>query len=870
MAGGPELPLGRSARSTRNTKPCSVVSPIRANKCAHRLAEIFMVRDPAALLGIASRLAVLVIDIDQVDVAGDVELARTQLAHADDPQLGALAVGPDGPAMQCIEFVQHLAAGGVERELGQLRHRQRHLLHRCLRRAVQGHQAFQHDLAQDAQRRAEVGAVSPQPGHHVCAVGLAGNARPQQRYFRRVSASYALAETGVLRQRRCRFRACNGGSEGGRSFTPRVNTGLLGGHNSGVDRPCTMNELTTTPTPSRLLKSFAFLTRWVLGLLLMAWLLFGAAWGALHLVIVPRIGELRPQLEAAASRMTGLTRAHRVDQRPFDQPAAGVRTGQHPSVRCAGPRGIAAAPDPGLAVTALAAEPEVRPDPARPAGAECAPGCGRPYLAGRARCLVGPGRARCRSCWTGSFRSRSSSSGTARWSGPTTCGRWPRWSCTRSTSCCATVRACTSSGSTPRRPPNGATASRPWRASSSRSCRSTTAAGRTGAARCYADFSRIDVAQLKQYADPGVDVERGRGAVRAWIDVQRGRVVGATADVALADVAVRVGARPGAFAAGQSVRAPEWEICSRQHGACRPASWPSTRPTASAGRAATSRCSSKMPAARVRPRANWSADRLDLAALAQIAGRLPLGEALHQALERHQPGRHRRPGQGRLAVPANAPVRYQARGQGAATGLAGDPRHQRRTSRQHPVHRHTGPAGRERRFFADRDRRQGHAGDGRRRHRRTGCVRGSGGAVPPTVDRPELAARRREDPGPAGPAEIQQCRCRWRTAAAVADQRPCAFAQQGPFPRRARHAGHAQPGQWRPRLPLSAAGGGAVGTQLRARRGSGRTRHAGALQGQGRPLGRAVRRSAPGRVPDHGADRRSRLDLCSAQPAVGR
>ena len=61
------------------------------------------------------------------------------------------------------------------------------------------------------------------------------------------------------------------------------------------------------PMPSRLLKSFAFLARWTLALLLLAWLLFGAAWAALHLVIVPRIGELRPQLEAAASRMTGLT-----------------------------------------------------------------------------------------------------------------------------------------------------------------------------------------------------------------------------------------------------------------------------------------------------------------------------------------------------------------------------------------------------------------------------------------------------------------------------------------------------------------------------------------------------------------------------------
>ena len=39
----------------------------------------------------------------------------------------------------------------------------------------------------------------------------------------------------------------------------------------------------------------------------MAWLLLALAWGALHWVIVPRIGEFRPQLEARATQALGVT-----------------------------------------------------------------------------------------------------------------------------------------------------------------------------------------------------------------------------------------------------------------------------------------------------------------------------------------------------------------------------------------------------------------------------------------------------------------------------------------------------------------------------------------------------------------------------------
>ena len=41
-------------------------------------------------------------------------------------------------------------------------------------------------------------------------------------------------------------------------------------------------------------------------LMVVMWLLFGLAWGALHWFIVPRISEFRPQLEAKASAILGV------------------------------------------------------------------------------------------------------------------------------------------------------------------------------------------------------------------------------------------------------------------------------------------------------------------------------------------------------------------------------------------------------------------------------------------------------------------------------------------------------------------------------------------------------------------------------------
>src|SRR5665647_1317373 len=65
-----------------------------------------------------------------------------------------------------------------------------------------------------------------------------------------------------------------------------------------------MNE--SMPAPLSLLKTFLTIARWSLVVLLAAWLVFFAVWGALHWLIVPRIGEFRPQLEARASQILGV------------------------------------------------------------------------------------------------------------------------------------------------------------------------------------------------------------------------------------------------------------------------------------------------------------------------------------------------------------------------------------------------------------------------------------------------------------------------------------------------------------------------------------------------------------------------------------
>jgi uncharacterized protein (TIGR02099 family) len=157
----------------------------------------------------------------------------------------------------------------------------------------------------------------------------------------------------------------------------------------------------------------------------------------------------------------------------------------------------------------------------------------------------------------------------------------------------------------------------------------------TWSGESFAELPHVDLATLRQWVpmDKGVSLQEGRGAVRLWSDVQQGALIGVTADVALDAVDVRLGAellplslrrvsgRLGAQALGDEVEISSHDLVfDTQEGEHWPGgvlrvSW--ARDTFASG--------------------SLQADRLDLEALNQISQRLPLPEKLRATLSRVQP-----------------------------------------------------------------------------------------------------------------------------------------------------------------------------------------------------------------------------------------
>ncbi|MBA3593368.1 MAG: TIGR02099 family protein [Polaromonas sp.] len=151
------------------------------------------------------------------------------------------------------------------------------------------------------------------------------------------------------------------------------------------------------------------------------------------------------------------------------------------------------------------------------------------------------------------------------------------------------------------------------------------------AGQLYAEFSRVDVSEVKRYVGLdrlGIDLKAGTGALRAWVDVQKGQFTGGTADLALLEVDARLGRalEPLALQAvtgrlGGRQLANGFDIATEnlQFRTRDGLQWPG-------GNAALvyTGAEGKSPA-----RGEIKADKLDLAALALIANRLPLGKATH-------------------------------------------------------------------------------------------------------------------------------------------------------------------------------------------------------------------------------------------------
>ena len=155
----------------------------------------------------------------------------------------------------------------------------------------------------------------------------------------------------------------------------------------------------------------------------------------------------------------------------------------------------------------------------------------------------------------------------------------------------------------------------------------------------YAEFSRIaDVSQIKQYVSNtfSIDPRAGSGSLRGWADISKGQLSGATLDVAMQDVNVQLGKtlEPLAFTSvtgrvgGQLVPdgfsfATEGLRFDTADGL----KWPggNLAMTSSGGTGQTAQ------------KNTLKADKLDLAAVAQIASRLPLGTVTHALIASFAP-----------------------------------------------------------------------------------------------------------------------------------------------------------------------------------------------------------------------------------------
>lgn len=193
----------------------------------------------------------------------------------------------------------------------------------------------------------------------------------------------------------------------------------------------------------------------------------------------------------------------------------------------------------------------------------------------------------------------------------------------------------------------------------------------TWTGQVYADFGRVEVSRIMHYVSSetlGVELMRGRGALRAWADVSKGQMTGGTADVALQDVDARLGSRlePLAFESvagriGGAQRANGFDFSTEDlHFLTRDGlRWPG-------GNVALAHTSDQPGAPQ---HSELKADRLDLAALAQIAGRLPLDPATHALISSFAPKGLVQTVQARWQGQLDAPAGFSARGRVSGLSL---------------------------------------------------------------------------------------------------------------------------------------------------------------------------------------------------------
>lgn len=194
----------------------------------------------------------------------------------------------------------------------------------------------------------------------------------------------------------------------------------------------------------------------------------------------------------------------------------------------------------------------------------------------------------------------------------------------------------------------------------------------------FAELPQADAAAVAAWLPPlPVQARAGAGALRAWIDVRDGQPQAVTADVALRDVALhfpgpdkllsldRLQGRVAAQRDGRTLRFSADGLTF----AASDIDWPATHLTLALREADRPLAAPVAASAPVWAfdGGEFSADRLDLAALARLAAQLPLGAAIDTLLSDLLPSGMVRDLSARWDGPAGAPTNYKLRAK--AVGL---------------------------------------------------------------------------------------------------------------------------------------------------------------------------------------------------------
>ena len=191
----------------------------------------------------------------------------------------------------------------------------------------------------------------------------------------------------------------------------------------------------------------------------------------------------------------------------------------------------------------------------------------------------------------------------------------------------------------------------------------------------YGEFARANLARITPYADLqklGITLVSGNGALRAWGDVKDGQLTGGLADVELQGVEARLGSKlealafesvSGRIGGARRVDGFNFNTENLRFRTLDGVQWPGGNMTL----AHTSREGQRAE------HTELNADKLDLAALAQIASRLPVGSVTHALIQSYAPSGRVETVKARWQGPLDSLDTFAVSGQVTALSLAAGP-----------------------------------------------------------------------------------------------------------------------------------------------------------------------------------------------------